>query len=90
MKNINLSSLSDSELNDLRSQIANELNFRKSLKLERNKQTISVGDLIKVNHPKTSGKVFQVISMRRTKASIENAINSREKYTLPISMMELA
>jgi hypothetical protein len=90
MKNINLSSLSDIELNDLRSQIANEINLRKFQKLERNKQTISIGSLIKVNHPKTSGKIFRVISMRRTKASIENTTNPREKYTLPITMMELA
>ena len=90
MKNFNLSSLSIDELKELRSQIANELNYRTELVMLQNKRSIQVGNQVTVNHPKTSGKVFRVTSMRRTKASVECVSNPREKYSLPISMMVLA
>ena len=43
---------------------------------------VKEGDLVK-----TTGKIFRVTSMRRTKATIENVSTSRESYNLPISMM---
>lgn len=90
MNNFDLSSLSIDELKSLRSQIANELNYRAELVMLQNKRLIQEGDRITVDHPKTAGKTFRVTSMRRTKASIESITNPREKYTLPISMMVLA
>tara|TARA_Y100000385_G_C12591507_1_gene424896 strand:- start:184 stop:507 length:324 start_codon:yes stop_codon:yes gene_type:complete len=87
INNINLSELSLEELKTLRSRINSEMNYRSHQTLIENKNTISVGDHITVDNAKTHGKIFRVTSMRRTKASIENIKNSRESYTLPISMM---
>lgn len=86
----NLSSLSIDELKNLRSRIISELNFRTHQQMMENKRTIQIGTEVIVDHPKTAGKRFIVTSMRRTKASIEAVSNPREKYNLPISMMELA
>ncbi len=63
------------------------MNYRSHQALIENKNSIRVGDHITVDNAKTIGKIFRVTSMRRTKASIENIKNSRESYTLPISMM---
>ena len=87
MTNIDLSKLSTDELKTLRSQIKSELNYRSHQQLIENKNTISVGNHVTVDHVKTNGKIYQVTSMRRTKATIQNIENSRESYTLPISMM---
>ena len=87
MSNINLSTLSVDELKSLRSRINSELNYRSHQTLIENKNSIRVGDFVTVDHVKTTGKIFRVTSMRRTKASIENVSTSRESYNLPISMM---
>ena len=87
MTNIDLSKLSTDELKTLRSQISSELNYRSHQQLIENKNTILVGNHVTVEHPKTKGKIYQVTSMRRTKATIQNIENSRESYNLPISMM---
>jgi hypothetical protein len=87
MTNLNLSTLSVDELKSLRSRINSELNYRSHQQLIENKNTISVDDLVTVDHVKTTGKIFRVTSMRRTKASIVNTENTRESYNLPISMM---
>ena len=85
--NKNLTNLSIDELKSMRKVINSELNFRSQQQLVENKQTIQVGDHITVDNAKTVNKIFRVTAMRRTKASIENIKNSRESYTLPISMM---
>jgi hypothetical protein len=85
-----LRSLSVEQLKELRSQIASELNYRDHMRLMENKSSIQVGDTVIVNHAKTNGKTFRVTSMRRTKASIQNINNTRESYSLPISMMQIA
>ena len=84
---INLSALSLDELKTLRKRISSELNYRSHQQLIENKNSIRVGDFVTVDHAKTSGKIYRVTSMRRTKASIENVSTSRESYNLPISMM---
>ena len=86
-ENLNLSNLSIDELKSMRKVINGELNYRSHQTLIENKNSIQVGDHITVDNPKTIGKIFRVTSMRRTKASIENIKNPRDKYTLPISMM---
>jgi hypothetical protein len=86
-ENLNLSNLSIDELKTFRKSINSELNYRSHQTLIENKNSINVGDHITVDNAKTQGKIFRVTSMRRTKASIENIKNSRDKYTLPISMM---
>ena len=87
INNINLSNFSLDELKTLRSRINSEMNYRSHQTLIENKNSIRVGDHITVDNAKTHGKIFRVTSMRRTKASIENIKNSRESYTLPITMM---
>ena len=86
-ENLNLSNLSIDELKSMRKVIDGELNYRSHQQLVENKNSIQVGDRITVENPKTLNKIFRVTAMRRTKASIENITSSREKYTLPISMM---
>ena len=88
-----LRSLSVEQLKELRSQIASELNYRDHMRLMENKSSIQVGDTVIVKKyyiSNTNGKTFRVTSMRRTKASIQNINNTRESYSLPISMMQIA
>ena len=87
-ENLNLTNLSIDELKSMRKVINSELNFRSHQQLVENKNSIQVGDHITVENSKlASGKIFRVTSMRRTKASIQSIKNTRECYTLPISMM---
>jgi len=87
-ENLNLTNLSIDELKSMRKVINGELNYRSHQQLIENKNSIRVGDHITVENSRVAaGKIFRVTSMRRTKASIENITSSRDKYTLPISMM---
>ena len=82
-----MSEFSTEDLKELRKSITSTLNYRNHQTLMENKHSIKNGDYITVDHPKTSGKIFRVTSMRRTRASIQNIIDSLDTYHLPITMM---
>ena len=83
----NMSEFSTEDLRALNKSLVNNLQFRNKQQLNELKHSIKVGDYVTVDHKKTSGKIFKVTSMRRTKSSIYNVSNTTESYNLPISMM---
>ena len=87
MNKFNLSTLSIDELKSLRNRIISEINYRNHQTLVENKKSIQINDYVTVDHPKTQGKIFQVTSMRRTRATIKNLKNPLESFQLPITMM---
>lgn len=42
------------------------------------KSTIDIGSIVRVNHPKTAGQLFEVVSIRRSKASVRRVTSTAD------------
>lgn len=42
------------------------------------KSTINIGSIVRVNHPKTTGQLFEVVSIRRSKASVRRVTSTAD------------
>lgn len=47
------------------------------------KSTINVGSIVRVNHPKTTGQLFEVISIRRSKTSVRQVLTNADGSVKP-------
>jgi hypothetical protein len=51
------------------------------------KAELSVGMQVRVNHPQLAGQVLEIMSIKRTKASLR-AISNGRTYNVPLSLIE--
>jgi len=81
-----LSSLSVSELRSLNGAVVDMIKLKRNMESTIKKATLSVGMLVKVNHPRLAGKELEIKKINRTKATL--SLNGGAVYTVPISLIE--
>ena len=54
------------------------------------KASLSIGMEVVVNHPKLAGRTFELVEMRRTKASVRPKGDMFGGYNVPLSLVEQA
>jgi len=82
-----LSSLSVSELRSLNGAVVDMIKLKRNMESTIKKATLSVGMLVKVNHPRLAGKELEIKKINRTKATV-GVVGRFESYTVPISLIE--
>lgn len=82
-----LSKLSVSELRDINKIVVQLINQKKAIESLQKKVGLSVGMVVKVNHPRLEGSELEVIKINRTKASLK-LIGGYGSYNVPISLIE--
>ena len=87
MNTSQLSSLSLSELRSLNEAVVNMIKFKRATETSYKKRALSVGMVVKVNHPKLAGKELVVNRINRTKATL-GIVGGFGSYNVPISMIE--
>ena len=87
MNTAQLSSLSLSELRSLNEAVVNIIKFKRATEVSYKKRALSVGMIVKVNHPKLAGKELVVNKINRTKATL-GIIGGVGSYSVPITMIE--
>ena len=82
-----LSSLSISELRSLNEAVVNMIKFKRATEASYMKRALSVGMVVKVNHPKLQGRELEVVKINRTKANLR-VKGGFASYNVPVSMIE--
>ena len=82
-----LSTLSISELRSLNGAVVDMIKLKRNMESTIKKATLSVGMLVKVNHPRLAGKELEIKKINRTKATV-GVVGRFESYTVPIQMIE--
>ena len=83
-----LSKLSISELRNLNSMVIETIKSKKSLLALEKKDSLYVGAIVSVDHPKMAGHELKVTKINRTKAVCE-LINGMGSYNVPLNMISL-
>jgi len=83
-----LSKLSIEELRNLNSKIIETIKSKKSLLALEKKDSLHVGAIVSVDHPKMAGHELKITKINRTKAVCE-LINGKGSYNVPLSMISL-
>lgn len=82
-----LSKLSVTELRNINQIVVQLINQKKQIESLQKKVGLSVGMVVKVNHPRLQGSELEVIKINRTKASLK-LIGGYGSYNVPISLIE--
>ena len=82
-----LSKLSVSELRDINKIVVQLINQKKAIESLQKKVGLSVGMVVKVNHPRLEGSELEVIKINRTKASLK-LIGGHGSYNVSVSLIE--
>ena len=77
--------IANASLDDLR-MIRTMLSNRQDMLALQNKISLSVGQLVKVNHPKLKGETLEITKINRTKASVRSHVGFGS-YTVPLSLI---
>ena len=86
-----LNNLSIEELRTLNRKIVRAINVKKHQKSLDMKDTLGIGDTVRVNHPKYSGVEFRVQRVKRTKAILSfTDVSNPQRFDVPMSMIEAA
>jgi len=86
-----LNNLSIDELRQLNNRIVRTINRKKQDLAMEIKDTLGIGDTVRVNHPKYSGIEFRVQRVKRTKAILSiSGVSNPERFDVPMSMIEVA
>lgn len=83
-----LSKLSISELRNLNSMVIETIKSKKSLLALEKKDSLYVGAIVSVDHPKMAGHELKVTKINRTKAVCE-LINGMGSYNVPLNMINI-
>ena len=83
-----LSKLSIEELRNLNSMVIETIKSKKSLLALETKDSLYVGAMVSVDHPKMAGHELKVTKINRTKAICE-MINGTGSYNVPLSMINI-
>ena len=86
-----LNNLSIEELRQLNNRVVRTINRKKQDLAMEIKDTLGIGDTVRVNHPKYSGIEFRVQRVKRTNAILSIAgVSNPERFDVPMSMIEVA
>jgi hypothetical protein len=84
-----ISTMTTEDLRMVNSAIVSQINYRRSIELNRAKSQLYVGANCKVNHPRAYGKTFIVQKINpKNVICVENG-NPRSKWTITASMLEV-
>ena len=83
-----LSKLSISELRNLNSMVIETIKSKKSLLALETKDSLYVGAMVSVDHPKMAGHELRITKINRTKAVCE-MINGTGSYNVPLTMINI-
>jgi hypothetical protein len=84
-----ISTMSTEELRKVHSAIVGQINYRKSMDMQRAKSQLYVGANCKVNHPKAYGKTFIVQKINPKNVICTEAGKPGSKWTITASMLEV-
>tara|TARA_R110002073_G_scaffold130075_2_gene276686 strand:+ start:65 stop:340 length:276 start_codon:yes stop_codon:yes gene_type:complete len=83
-----LSKLSISELRNLNSMVIETIKSKKSLLALETKDSLYVGAMVSVDHPKMAGHELRITKINRTKAVCE-MVNGKGSYNVPLTMINI-
>tara|TARA_R110002072_G_scaffold124534_2_gene260128 strand:- start:193 stop:468 length:276 start_codon:yes stop_codon:yes gene_type:complete len=83
-----LSKLSISELRNLNSMVIETIKSKKSLLALETKDSLYVGAIVSVDHPKMAGHELRITKINRTKAVCE-MVNGKGSYNVPLTMINI-
>ena len=83
-----LSKLSIEELRNLNSKIVETIKSKKSLLALETKDSLYVGAMVSVDHPKMAGHELRITKINRTKAVCE-MVNGKGSYNVPLTMINI-
>ena len=83
-----LSKLSIEELRNLNSKIIETIKSKKSLLALETKDSLYVGAMVSVDHPKMAGHELKITKINRTKAVCE-MVNGKGSYNVPLTMINI-
>ena len=83
-----LSKLSIEELRNLNSMVIETIKSKKSLFALETKDSLYVGAMVSVDHPKMAGHELKVTKINRTKAVCE-MVNGKGSYNVPLTMINI-
>jgi hypothetical protein len=83
-----LSKLSIEELRNLNSMVIETIKSKKSLLALETKDSLYVGAVVSVDHPKMAGHELRINKINRTKAVCE-MINGKGSYNVPLTMINI-
>ena len=83
-----LSKLSTSELRNLNSMVIETIKSKKSLLALETKDSLYVGAMVSVDHPKMAGHELRITKINRTKAVCE-MVNGTGSYNVPLTMINI-
>jgi len=83
-----LSKLSISELRNLNSMVIETIKSKKSLLALETKDSLYVGAIVSVDHPKMAGHELRITKINRTKAVCE-MVNGTGSYNVPLTMINI-
>ena len=83
-----LSKLSIEELRNLNSMVIETIKSKKSLLALETKDSLYVGAMVSVDHPKMAGHELKVTKINRTKAVCE-LVNGKGSYNVPLTMINI-
>jgi len=83
-----LSKLSIEELRNLNSKILETIKSKKSLLALETKDSLYVGAMVSVDHPKMAGHELRITKINRTKAVCE-MVNGKGSYNVPLTMINI-
>jgi hypothetical protein len=83
-----LSKLSISELRNLNSMVIETIKSKKSLLALETKDSLYVGAMVSVDHPKMAGHELRITKINRTKAVCE-MVNGTGSYNVPLTMINI-
>lgn len=79
---------SDAELRTINEVLVARLKSSRNVKVAIAKASLSVGMTVKVNHPKLAGREFELVEIKRTKASVRPHGAMFGGYNVPLSLVE--
>ena len=82
-----LEKMTVSELRSLNEVVVNMIKLKRNMEASIKKVALSVGMIVKVNHPKLAGRELVVNKINRTKATL-GIIGGVGSYSVPITMIE--
>jgi hypothetical protein len=83
-----LSKLSIEELRNLNSMVIETIKSKKSLLALETKDSLYVGAMVSVDHPKMAGHELRITKINRTKAVCE-MVNGKGSYNVPLTMINI-
>jgi ribosomal protein S8E len=79
---------SEEDLRAINSAAVTRLKANRSILNQAAKRTLTLGSVVKVNHPKLAGQTFVLSTINRTKAVVRRHGEMFGGYTVPLSLVE--